>query len=152
MHPKRLAGCCRTLAAALLLCVFLALPAAAAPAPAAPVLAPDAPTTERLAGFTADKSAWERDYEALLKTIPDPANCRENSIALTGHPTLVGSDWDWVNVQYSLAELRSYGLEPELKTYYVYMSSPKSIQVEMVAPTPYTARTKENGYPWQAHF
>jgi N-acetylated-alpha-linked acidic dipeptidase len=57
-----------------------------------------------------------------------------------------------VNVQYSLAKLRSYGLEPELKTYYVYMSSPKSIQVEMVAPTVYTAKTRENGYPWQVHF
>jgi len=152
MHAKWLDGGYRTLAAVFLICVVLALPAAAAPAPAVPVPAPEPPTTERIAGFTADKSAWERDYEALLKAIPDPDNCRKNSIALTEHPTLVGSDWDWWNVQYSLAELRSYGLEPELKTYYVYMSLPKSIQVEMVAPTPYVAKTKESPFSWQKHF
>jgi N-acetylated-alpha-linked acidic dipeptidase len=71
---------------------------------------------------------------------------------MTEHPTLVGSDWEWWNVQYSLAELRSYGLEPELKTYYVYMSLLKSVQVEMMAPTVYAARTKESPFPWQEHF
>ncbi len=112
----------------------------------------DASPSPSIPGFTADKSAWERDYEALLKTIPNPAVCQQNSIALTEHPTLVGSDWDWWNVQYSLEQLRSYGLEPELKTYYVYMSEPKNIQVELVAPTFYTAKTKENPWPWQQHF
>lgn len=108
--------------------------------------------TARIAGFTAEKSAWERAYESSLKAIPDPVVCRQHSTALTEHPTLVGSDWDWQNVQYSLEKLRSYGLKPELKTYYVYMSLPRTIQVEMVAPTAYTAKTKENGWPWQQHF
>jgi N-acetylated-alpha-linked acidic dipeptidase len=105
-----------------------------------------------IAGFTSDKAAWERQYEALLKTIPDPAVCQRHSVALTEHPTLVGSDWDWWNVQYSLEKLRSYGLNPELKTYYVYMPSPKTVQVEMIAPTSYLAKTKENGWPWQKYF
>ncbi len=152
MNAKWTAHWYRTLAATLLICVVLALPAAAAPVPPAPVTALDTTAEERLAGFTGEKSAWERDYEARLKAIPDPALCRENSIALTEHPTLVGSAWDWWNVQYSLAKLRSYGLQPELKTYYVYMSSPKSIQVEMVAPTPYVAKTKESPFPWQQYF
>jgi len=151
MHAKWLDGYYRTLAVALLICISLALPAAAAPAPLA-LGAPDAPTAERIAGFTADKSAWERDWEARLQALPDPANCRKNSIALTEHPSLVGSDWDWRNVEYSLAELRSYGLEPELKTYTVYMSLLRSVQVEMVAPDTYAARTKENAWPWQGHF
>lgn len=115
------------------------------------VPAPHAQTAQ-IAGFTAQKSAWERSYEALLKAIPDPAVCRRHSTALSEHPTLVGSEWDWQNVQYSLEVLRSYGLEPELKTYYVYMSLPKTIDVEMIAPTTYTAKTKENGWPWQQHF
>lgn len=108
--------------------------------------------TPRIAGFTADKSAWELQYEALLKAIPDPTICRQHSVALTEHPTLVGSSWDWWNVQYSMEQLRSYGLEPELKTYYVYMSEPRSIQVEMVVPAFYAAKTKENPWPWQQHF
>ncbi len=105
-----------------------------------------------IAGFTTNKAGWERQYEALLKAIPDPAVCQQHSVALTEHPTLVGSDWDWWNVQYSLEKLRSYGLNPELKTYYVYMPSPKTVQVEMIAPTSYTAKTKENGWPWQKYF
>jgi N-acetylated-alpha-linked acidic dipeptidase len=109
-------------------------------------------SAQQIRGFTSDKSAWERDYEARLKAIPDPNVCRQHSLALTKHPTLVGSDWDWWNVQYSLAKLRSYGLHPELKTYYVYMPLPRSVQVEMIAPTSYTAKTKENGWPWQERF
>lgn len=107
---------------------------------------------ERLDGFTTDKSAWELEYEALLKAIPDPAVCQQHNRTLTVHPTLVGSDWDWWNVQYSMEQLRSYGLQPELKTYYVYMSLPRSIQVEMVAPTSYTVKTKESPWPWQEYF
>lgn len=106
----------------------------------------------QIAGFTAGKSAWERNYEILFKAIPDPDVCRQNSVALSDHPALVGSDRDWWNVQYSLEQLRSYGLQPELKTYYVYMSLPKIVQVEMVAPTTYTARIRENGWPWQKYF
>ena len=58
------------------------------------------PGPARIAGFTAEKSVWERNYESLLTAIPDPAVCRQHSIALTEHPTLVGSEWDWWNVQY----------------------------------------------------
>ena len=62
-----------------------------------------------------------------MKSIPDPNVCQRHSTALSEHPTLVGSDWSWWNVQYSLEALRSYGLKPELKTYYVYMSLTESI-------------------------
>jgi len=91
---------------------------------------------ERLAGFYRRQIGLGGDYEALLKPILIPAVCQQHNRALSAHPTLVGSDWDWWNVQYSLEQLRSYGLQPELKTYYVYMSSPRSIQVEMVRPPP----------------
>src|SRR5512146_527825 len=107
---------------------------------ALPVLA-RAADPPRIAGFTSSKSAWQREYEARLKAIPDPTVCAEQNRALTAHPTLAGSDWDWWNVQYSLEKLRSYGLEPELKTYHVYMPDPDAVhvQVQMVAPTQHHA-------------
>ena len=46
----------------------------------------DAPT---MPGFTADKAAWQLQYEDALKAIPDPAVARELSVALTNHSTLV---------------------------------------------------------------
>jgi len=55
-------------------------------------------------------------------------------------------------VQYSLEKLRSYDLNQEFKTYYIYMSEPKSIQVKMVSPASYTAKTKEKPFPRQQHF
>lgn len=119
------------------------------PASAAPTFAPD---PQRIMGFTADKSAWEREYETLFQAIPDPDVAKEHSIALTEHPTLVGTDWNWWNVQYSMEKLREYGLDPELVTYNIYLSVPKSISVEMVEPAQYTAKVKENGWPWQNHF
>lgn len=130
--------------AALVLVVIFAVPATIAQT--------NNQSAQPIAGFTSEKTVWERQYEALLKAIPDPLMCQQHSIALTEHPTLLGSDWDWWNVQYSLEQLRSYGLHPELKTYYVYMSLPQSIQVEMIAPTSYTAKTKEDGWLWQRYF
>jgi N-acetylated-alpha-linked acidic dipeptidase len=105
-----------------------------------------------IAGFTAGKSSWQRQYESQLMAIPAPDVCRAHSIAMSEHPALVGSDWDWRNVEYAVEQLRSYGLDPEVKTYYVYMPRPRSIGVEMIAPSSYVARTKESPFPWQQHF
>ncbi len=49
---------------------------------------------ERLVGYSADKSAWELEYEALLKAIPNHAVCQQHNRTLTVHPILVGSDWE----------------------------------------------------------
>ncbi|MCL7451804.1 MAG: M20/M25/M40 family metallo-hydrolase [Anaerolineae bacterium] len=119
------------------------------PVTISPVMAQDPP---RLPGFTMEQSTWEREYESLFQAIPDPNVASEHSIALTSHPTLVSTDGDWQNVQYSMDKLREYGLEPELVTYYVYLSVPRNISVEMVAPSAYTAKVKENGWPWHENF
>jgi N-acetylated-alpha-linked acidic dipeptidase len=106
----------------------------------------------RIPGFTTEKSAWEREYEDLFQAIPDPAVAQAHSVALTSHPTLVSTPGDWQNVEYSMQQLRDYGLDPELVTYDVYISIVNGVSVEMTAPTPYTAQVKEIGYPWHENF
>jgi N-acetylated-alpha-linked acidic dipeptidase len=118
------------------------------PLAAAPTFASD----PRIPGFTADKSDWERQYEALFQAIPDPAVAQAHSVALTSHPTLVSTPEDWQNVEYSMQKLQEYGLDPELVTYDVYISIPRNIGVQMTAPAPYTAKVKEDGWPWQGNF
>ena len=128
--------------AVLTLVVFLSLlclPASAAGTPPMP-------------GFTADKAAWQLQYEDALKAIPDPAIAKTLSQALTSHSTLVASDWDKWNVDYSVNWLKAQGLNPEVFTYYPYISTPNEVTVEMVAPSYQKLKTKEDQWPWQMDF
>ena len=56
-------------------------------------------------------------------------------MALTHHSTLVGSEEDWENVGTSVNWLKSQGLDPQVVTYYPYISTLNEITLEMVAPT-----------------
>jgi N-acetylated-alpha-linked acidic dipeptidase len=51
-----------------------------------------------------------------------------------------------------VAELRSYGLRPEVKTYYSYISMPKRVSVKMTAPETRTLPVKEKQHPWQKYW
>lgn len=77
---------------------------------------------------------------------------QEHRIALSSRPGLVATEGDWQNVQSSMDKLREYGLDPELITYCVYASVPRSISMEMLGPTPYAAQVKESGWPWHENF
>lgn len=64
----------------------------------------------------------------------------------------MASTGDWRRVKYVVAKLKSYGLRPEVKTYYTYLSSPKSVQVQMTAPQRQALPVKEKKQPWQQDF
>ena len=109
-----------------------------------PVSATGAPP---MPGFTADKAAWQYNYEEALKVIPDPAVARELSVALTSHSTLVASEEDWENVEHSVGWLKDQGLNPEVVTYYPYISTLNEITVEMVAPSYASSRPRKTRGP-----
>ena len=67
--------------------------------------------TPPLPGFTADKAAWQLQYEDALKAIPDPVMAKTLSQALTSHSTLVASDWDKWNVDLFRQLAETAGLE-----------------------------------------
>lgn len=108
--------------------------------------------SERLMGFTAEKTAWELQYEALFKAIPDAALAKEYSEALTEHPTQAGTKWDWVNLDYTTKKLDEFGVDYDVTTYYPWWSTPVEMQLEMLKPTQQTLSVKENGFPWQKHW
>lgn len=123
-----------------------AIPPAAAAPPAA-----DSPTGS-IAGFTTAHAKWQRRYEKLFSALPSAAKARTLDADLSREPGLVATSGDRRRVRYIVRELRSYGLKPEVKTYYTYLSEPKSIRVEMTAPRRQVLPVKEQKRPWQKSF
>lgn len=123
----------------------LTLPAATADATAAPA-------HHRIAGFTARHSAWEAAYEKAFAALPTGALARKYTVGLTSRPGLLATAGDWQRVQYVMHKLRSFGLHPELKTYYTYLSVPKKVSVRMTKPYRFHAANKERKRPWQRHY
>jgi N-acetylated-alpha-linked acidic dipeptidase len=132
----------RALAPAASLFVALSL----VPAPSA--TAADAP----ISGFSPGHAKWEREYERALSALPSASTARDLDAYLAREPGLVASTGDWRRVRYVVAKLKSYGLQPEVRTYYTYLSSPKSIQVQMTAPRRLDLPVKEKKQPWQQAF
>lgn len=122
--------------------------AALALVPAPGATAADAP----ISGFTPAHATWEHAYERAFSAIPSARTARDLDAYLSREPGLVASTGDWRRVKYVVAQLRSYGLRPEVKTYYTYLSTPRSIQVQMTAPQRVDLPVKEKERPWQQDF
>ncbi|WP_433472714.1 M28 family peptidase [Spirillospora sp. CA-142024] len=129
--------------------VSIALTLAAAPAAAS---SPAPSGNDPIPGFTKENSRWQRQYEKLLQEIPSAKTARDLDAELASEPGLATTTGDRHRVQRIVARLTSYGLEPEVKTYYAYLSMPKRVKVEMTAPAQRTLPVKEKKRPWQKHY
>ncbi|WP_245614543.1 M28 family peptidase [Actinokineospora inagensis] len=104
-----------------------------------------------LPGFTAAHSEAQRRVEKDFMAAIDPAQARELNTALSERPHLVGTEGDKITGDYAVDQLRKWGLHPDHLRFSVYGSVPKSIKVDMTAPTKKTLSTKEKPYPGQQH-
>lgn len=130
------------------------LATAVAAALTSPVLASpaDAAGSDPIPGFTDAHSRIEHAYEQAFSAIPDTHTAQRLDKYLSAKPGLVASSGDYRRVQYIAKELRSYGLKPQIKTYYTYVSHPSSVQVRETAPQTRDLPVKENPQPWQKDF
>ncbi|HEY3687456.1 MAG TPA: M28 family peptidase [Streptosporangiaceae bacterium] len=103
-------------------------------------------------GFTAAHARWERGYESAFSAIPDTKTAQRLDKGLSAEPGLVASSGDWRRVKMVADDLRSYGLTPQIKTYYTYVSHPGSVSVRETAPDTRNLPTKEIQRPWQKDF
>ncbi|QXJ20355.1 M28 family peptidase [Actinomadura graeca] len=140
--PALAALCAPAVTLALALTAAVAVPPAEA-APARP---------DPIAGFTEENAVWQRQYERLLSAVPDAKEARSLDAELAAEPGLTTTTGDRHRVARIVARLRSYGLEPEVRTYYAYLSMPERVTVEMTAPEHRTLPVKERRRPWQKHF
>jgi N-acetylated-alpha-linked acidic dipeptidase len=100
-----------------------------------------------LRGFTAESARVERALEGKFRAIPDPARMRESMRRLSARPHHVGSPYDKDNAEWLRAQFASYGWDATIEEYQVLFPTPTFRQLEMVAPTKFTARLEEPPVP-----
>ncbi|GAA0213345.1 transferrin receptor-like dimerization domain-containing protein [Actinomadura nitritigenes] len=125
---------------------------AAATLDAAPATAQPAAGNDPIAGFTAQGSRWQRQYEKLFSALPSPQVARSLDAELSSEPAVTTTTGDRHRVRRIVERFASYGLKPQVKTYYAYTSLPKKVSLRMTAPRSATLPVKEKRRPWQKHF
>jgi N-acetylated-alpha-linked acidic dipeptidase len=89
-----------------------------------------------LAGFTPGRSAWQREYEKRLLSLPQPAECEAIHRELTRAPHIAGTEGNARVAEYLAAEYRKAGWDVAMPEYDVLLSYPKSALLEIVADPP----------------
>jgi len=97
----------------------------------------------RLAGYSAEASHAEIEWERKLRAIPDPDTLRETMRRLSARPHHVGSAYDRDNAEWILARFRAWGWDASIETFDVLFPTPKERVLELVAPVRYAAKLVE---------
>jgi N-acetylated-alpha-linked acidic dipeptidase len=102
---------------------------------------------DALRGFATESSARERAAEQALLSLPSPERCREHHRELTRRPHTAGTEESRRVAEYVAARFRENGLTTEIVSYDVLLSSPRSVEVELVAPVSARLATREDAIP-----
>ena len=90
---------------------------------------------QTLDGFSAAGSAAERRLEEQFRLAPQSASAREELRRLTAEAHIAGSPEDYATAVYVRDQMRSFGLQSDLKEYQVLLPYPRTPAiVELVAP------------------
>jgi N-acetylated-alpha-linked acidic dipeptidase len=103
-----------------------------------------------LLGFTPDSSRRQREVEAAFLALPAPERCEAQHRELTRTPHTAGTEGARRVAAYVADRFREYGLETEVVTYDVLLSSARAVQVEMTTPgdlRPVRLATREDPIP-----
>src|SRR2546423_6365277 len=99
-------------------------------------------------GFTADRVAAERRWEEQFRAVPTPQSAREHLRRLTLEPHVAGTKEDYATAVYVRDQLRSYGLQAELKEYEVWLNYPRTPTVlELITTRRQPLNTREAVVP-----
>ena len=110
--------------------------------------APDAmPENARLAGYSAQSSKTEWEWEKKLRDGVVADNLRQNMQRLSARPHHVGSPYDKDNAEWILAKFKEWGFEAHIETFNVLFPTPKERVVELVEPTKFKAKLQEPPVP-----
>jgi N-acetylated-alpha-linked acidic dipeptidase len=105
-------------------------------------------TEAALDGFTAAGSAIERKFEEQFRSVPQPATAREELRRLTAEAHIAGSPEDYATAIYVRDQMRSFGLESDLKEYQVLLPYPRTPSVvELIAPRRERLQVREDVIP-----
>src|SRR5437879_13890420 len=86
-------------------------------------------------GFSSTTSDIERKFEEQFRSVPQPATAREELRRLTSEAHIAGSPEDYATAVYVRDQMRSLGLNSELREYQVLLPYPRTPRVvESIAP------------------
>ena len=108
------------------------------------VVADDQP----LAGYSAESSRAERQWEEKLRAIPSPENLRAYMQRLSARPHNVGTPYDKDNAEWIAAKFKEFGLDTHIESFDVLYPTPKERVVELVEGGPkFVAKLQEPAVP-----
>ncbi len=96
-----------------------------------------------LLGFSADSGRRQRAVEAAFLPLPEASRCEALHRELTAEPHTAGTDGARRVAETIARRFREYGLDTEIKSYEVLLSSPRTVEMEMVAPRRVTLGRRE---------
>src|SRR5262245_61244581 len=115
-------------------------------------LAASAAAQEPISGFTERSAQAQRDYETRFQEGVSPEVIGRNSRALSRTPQLIATPGVQRAFEYSVQQLRSYGLKVSTPRYGVYASRPNDVSVTMTAPETRQLSNKERAFAWHEDF
>ena len=105
-------------------------------------------TAQTILGFTPTSATHQTEIEKTFKSIPSSDEARRQHRIFTQEPHIAGSKRNNELAEYIRDEWKKQGLEDVvIHRYDVYGTNPKSAELEMIAPTSYTALLKETPLP-----
>ncbi|HEU0040083.1 MAG TPA: folate hydrolase, partial [Verrucomicrobiae bacterium] len=100
-------------------------------------------TPAKLLGFSAAHAANQQALEKKFDAQLDPADQRAWLERMSAEPNHVGSPHNQANAEFMLEKFREWGWDAQIETFYVLYPTPIKQALELVAPTPFTARRHE---------
>ena len=98
---------------------------------------------QTLQGYTSDAAAKERNAEADVISRPSPRAAADQSRFLSQRPHMAGTPAQARTRDYVIAQMKSWGLETEVRSYKVWMPHPLSTRVWRVSPDPIELKLNE---------
>src|SRR6266550_434109 len=99
-------------------------------------------------GFAPKLSETQRQREEQFRAVPSAANAREELRRLTAEAHLAGSPEDYATAIYVRDQMRSFGLNSDLREYQVLLPSPRTPSiVELIAPRRERLQVREDVVP-----
>lgn len=104
--------------------------------------AADAPRPGMI-GFKAASEQAQRALEAKFDAGLNPADLRAWMERMSAAPNHVGAPHNKANADFILSKFKEWGWDARIETFYVLYPTPKTVSVEMVAPTLHKATMSE---------
>ena len=99
-----------------------------------------------LRGFAPARVEEERALEQKLLDIPDAAHSESNLRRLTSEPHMAGSEASHRTALWLRDQYRSFGFDTEIVTYNAWMSMPREVELELIAPERKTLASPEQEF------